>query len=41
MTSFDLVILVAYLIGIVCVGIYFSRRAAESMKDYFPDRCIF
>lgn len=35
MSALDLVILVVYLVGIVCVGVYFSRRAADSMKDYF------
>ena len=35
MSMVDLFILLAYLIGIVCVGIYFSRQAAGSMRSYF------
>lgn len=35
MCRIDLAISLSYLVGIVCVGVYFSRRAAGSMKDYF------
>lgn len=35
MSWIDWVILLVYLAGIMWVGIYFSRRAAGSMRDYF------
>ncbi len=35
MTGIDIGIIVAYFLGIVMVGLYFSRRAAKGMRAYF------
>ena len=35
MTGLDVAIIVAYFLGIVVVGLYFSRRAAKGMRSYF------
>ncbi|MHC5118748.1 MAG: sodium:solute symporter family transporter [Planctomycetota bacterium] len=35
MTGLDVAIIVAYFLGIVAVGLYFSRRAAKGMRSYF------